>query len=464
MFQNMYLLTAQNTHVADMALIVDENGGPVYSPVWRFLITLEIPESSRLSSPSVQSRKAVPMGVPGGSYVDPEFCSNENLAAFTDEQGQIWLAMLDPLTGTFISPDGKDILVDDKTTPLRISFNGPEFGVDRNGWALFYTKNVNNTPQIWKATIENADVEKAPVTTDDVPRLSVLASKAPFSETTRLLYSWGGFSRADGKIAWLDEDDPNATETIVDITDAGARWIDNTRAFTFVRMSGPEKGQIALYDTEIAMAETITNVAGTKSYSYGWIAPEFDELLVLVVVDNSRIEVYKDDGGAYWNCISTLRIPEESQYSIIGSPEPFIAGKKSYISLVIKESDGYSPGEVWVWSIEEGDTQCALKCDDGQGAAIRSDPESFVGQQEVFVYYNVIRQGKSGELIFELFKWDTGIKSFSYDTSENKFHGDTFSHLLHEINLQYVLLLGILVLTHLAGFQLDGNRPSLSCL
>jgi hypothetical protein len=434
---------AHNTHVVDRALIVDENGIPIYSPVWRFLMTLEVPKNSTESLPSVvQPQEAVRMGMSQRSYIDPELYSDRNLMAFADEQGQIWLAVLDPLTGDIASPDGRDIFVDDNVTPLRISFNGPEFGVDRNGWALFYTKDVNDTPQIWRATIENLDVKKTPITEDTVPRLSVLASKCPSSEAIRLLYSWGEIPLTDGSIAWLDEDDPDATETLVDSIDVGARWVDNTRTFTFIRMSGPEKGQIALYDTETAEVTTITNTAGTKSYSYGWIAPEFNEIVVLTVVDNSRIEVYRDTGGEYWECISSLGIPEGSQYSIIASPEPCVAGEKSYVSLIIKESDRYSPAEVWVWGIE-ADNRVAIQCDDGQGRVIRSDPESFRGQQHVFVYYNVIRKGESGEVIFELFKWDTGIRSSSYG-AEVQIQKNTFSHSRGDGNLQYVIFLGIL--------------------
>jgi hypothetical protein len=389
--------------------------------------TTDTPEPTENPSPVFQSKKAVKMGSEG-SYTDPEFLRDKNYAAFVDENRQIWLAHLDPVTGAFISLDGKDIFVDDTITPLRISFNGPEFGVDSNGWALFYTKNIGATPHIWKATItnENNEVTKAPLTTDDISRLSVLATKNLLSDTTKLLYSSGGVFREDGQITWLDEENPE-TETVVDITDVGTRWIDNTCAFTFIRMSGPDKGQIAIYDTEIKIAKTITNTPGTKSYSYGWVAPECDDILVLCVVDNSKIEIYKDTGDLYWECISTLYIPEESLYTVIGSPEPFVAGGKSYISLVIKESGGYSPGEVWVWDITEGDTHIVLKCDDGQGAVIRSDPESFIGQYNVFVYYNVIRQEKSGKLIFELYRWDTGIRSYNADAVTN----DTFFHAVY---------------------------------
>lgn len=435
---------AHNTHVADKALIY-EDGVPVYRTTWRFLMTLEFPgsgisgtfnttetpEPTENPSPGFQSKKAVKMGSEG-SYTDPEFISGENYAAFVDENRQIWLATLDPVTGAFISLDGKDIFVDDDITPLRISFNGPEFGVDSNGWALFYTKNIGTTPHIWKATIKNGnnEVTKAPLTTGDISRLSVLATKNVSSETTKLLYSSGGVLREEGQITWLDEENPD-TETVVDITDVGTRWIDNTCAFTFIRMSGPDKGHIAIYDTETKIAKTITNTPGSKSYSYGWVAPEFDDILVLCVVDNSKIEIYKDTGEPYWECISTLNIPEESLYSVIGSPEPFVAGGKSYISLVIKESQGYSPAEVWVWDITQGDNHIALRCDDGQGAVIRSDPESFIGQHNVLVYYNVIRQEASGKLEFELYRWDTGITS-SFN-AEYQLYSDIFSHVIYII-------------------------------
>lgn len=437
---------AHNVHAADKALVFDEKGVPVFSPVWRFLMTLEYaPSSTDVYS---NHSKAQRIGALQGSYIDPEFYSDENLAAFADEKGQIWLSMIDPLTGNFVS-DGKDIFVDDNITPLKISFNGPEFGVDRHGWALFYTK--DNTPQIWKATLEDTTITTTCLT-KDAPRLSVLASKDVSSETTRLLYSFGGAFRATGKIAWLDENDPD-TETIVDNTDVGIRWIDNTRSFAFIRMSGPEKGQVALYDTETATATTITNTEGEKSYSYGWIAPEFDEILVMVVVDNNRIEIYKDNGGTFWECISTI-IPE-SHYTIIGSPEPFVAGKKSYISFVTKEFEGYSPAEVWVSTIEENN-QIALLCSDGQGDIIRSDPESFIGQKTVFIYYNVVRQDESGRFLFELFVWDTGISSQDvHDTGFQVFDAMAFLAPLWYFILSFLVFSGSILIGALPSFTLN---------
>lgn len=399
---------AHNTHVVDKSLKFDKDGKPVYSPVWRFLISLKAPVVSPLPTANPTGR-AVSIGVQGHSYIDVEFYSRKNVVTFVDENRQAWLANLNPVTGDFMSPDGRDTLIDGNLTPLSTSFNGPEFGIDSDSWALFYTKNVMNTPQIWMATVLPTGVNRELLTEDKLPRLSVLASKNTFDDVVRLLYSQGGFSLTEGKLAWLKAAEFNAAETIVDFIDTGARWIDDTLSFTFIRQSGPDRGQVVIYDTETSLATTITDTTDELSYAYGWIAPEYNELLVLVVVNDTRIEIYRNTGGRYWDCISTLSVSDQSLYGIIGSPEPFTTGGKSYISLVIKETQGYAPAEVWVWGIEEGSGRVALKCYDGQGNIIRSDPESYIGQNEVYIYYNLIRQGASGRQIFELYKWNTGI-------------------------------------------------------
>jgi hypothetical protein len=46
-------------------------------------------------------------------------------------------------------------------------------------------------------------------------------------------------------------------------------------------------------------------------------------------------------------------------------------------------------------------------------------------------------------MVFELFKWDTGIGSYSYD-AEIQTHDSTFSHSIGDGNLQCVIFLGIL--------------------
>ncbi|MEW6085732.1 MAG: hypothetical protein AB1607_14160 [Chloroflexota bacterium] len=388
---------AHNTPVVDFALNFDANGAPIYKSAWKYLLTLEAPTTATASAPI---RNSVKMGNSPLGYIDPEFYSALNLVTFADADMNAWLAALDPQTGGFVSPDGRDIFIDSDLTPLRVSFNAPEFGVDKNGWALYFTKDVNGVPQVFRATVSGESVATENLTYDDITRLSVNATRNPLLENTRLLYAYGGFSPNEGSIGWLDESAPQTSETIAAPIDRGARWIDGTTSFAFVR-----DGQAAIYDTETKTAQTVTATPGEKTYAYGWLAPETGGLLILTIVDDSRLEIYADNGSPTWDLIATLSIPAESAYGVIGSPEAFTAKGKSYITLVVKESANYAPAEVWVWGIESGAERFALRCDDGQGELIRSDPETYIAANEVFVYYNLIRAQT-----FEMYRCATGLK------------------------------------------------------
>ncbi|MFZ5819436.1 MAG: BPSS1187 family protein [Chloroflexota bacterium] len=388
---------AHNTHVVDFALNFDANGEPIYKAAWQYLLTLEAPTTATAFAPI---RNSVKMGNSPLGYIDPEFYSALNLATFADADMNAWLAALDPQTGGFVSPDGRDIFIDRDLTPLRVSFNAPEFGVDKNGWALYYTKDVNNVPQVFRATVSGESVTTENLTDDDITRLSVNATRNPLLENTRLLYAYGGFSPNEGSIGWLDESAPQTSETIAAPIDRGARWIDGTTSFAFVR-----DGQAAIYDTETKTAQTVTATSGEKTYAYGWLVPETGGLLILTIVDDSRLEIYADNGSPTWDLIDTLTIPAESAYGVIGSPEAFTADGKSYITLVVKENTNYAPAEVWVWGIES-ENRFTLHCDDGQGKLTRTDPETYIGTNQVFVYYNTIGNGQR----FELFRCETGLK------------------------------------------------------
>lgn len=404
---------AHNMHVVDFAMVYDEQGEPIYKDTWQYLISGQVPVAT-LQNPSavavsIREGKAGRMGVSGRSYIDPELYAGENLMAYADEAGRIWLANLDD-SGNFVSNSGRDVLIDEDISPLRISFNGPEFGVDRQGWALFYNKDVNEVIQVWRATVTGEGVQVTALTSDDAPRLSVQASRDASAPSVHLFYAHGGATRQQGDIGWLDEDAPQTSETILEKADVGTRWIENSRSFVFVRQSGAEAGQIAIYDTDKGTADTITAPgAGPFGDTYGWMAPEYGQMLVLGVVEHSRIEIYQDKGGEYWERIEVLDIPESSAYRYIGSPEVFTAGGKSYITLVVKQTTKYAPAEMWVWGISSGEDRFLLRCNDGQGEAVRSDPESLVGTDGVYVFYNLIQPVISGRQVFEVYRCETGL-------------------------------------------------------
>ncbi|MBI5395936.1 MAG: hypothetical protein HZA91_11620, partial [Verrucomicrobia bacterium] len=110
--------------------------------------------------------------------------------------------------------------------------------------------------------------------------------------------------------------------------------------------------------------------------------------------------------------IATLTAPPESKHTVMGSgsAEPFVAGGKSYVVLAIR-SEKVGAGkvidaEIWVLGIEDDPKKrFARRCDNGETSVFRTDPEIYIGKEEVFVYYNVVT--KDG--VYEVWRSRTGI-------------------------------------------------------
>jgi hypothetical protein len=80
-----------------MTPINSETGESIYKPVWEYLLGRE--------SEPVQGL-AVRISPKGFSYIDPEIHNDANKLAYQTGGGEVWLADLDPVTGTFVSQPG----------------------------------------------------------------------------------------------------------------------------------------------------------------------------------------------------------------------------------------------------------------------------------------------------------------------------------------------------------------------
>jgi hypothetical protein len=180
------------------------------------------------------------------------------------------------------------------------------------------------------------------------------------------------------------------------------RWIDDTLIYVFAETNGAGAGQLKLMDTHTGKLKQITNDAGTKSFAYGWKAPEFGgQILALALADYKSVVVWRDMGGEFWERIATLTPPPAAKYGNFGSPEPFIAEGRSFISLVLKSqlSQGFNrDSEVWIFGIDSGLDRFARRVDDGGDPRMRSDPETYAGADELYVYYNVFRPGQGAQI------------------------------------------------------------------
>ena len=353
----------------------------------------------------LSAQVAVKISPASESYIDPEILNKENLITFQTGTGDVWVAKLNPLTGLFLTASGKDYLVDQNAANPSQTLNGPEFGYDNSNWSLFFTKPYNNILQIWKAELHNESFISMPLKTGNQRRQTALVSKNYSTTSTRVLYILG--SLKDGTLAWADSKNPSQ-ETVIDSVDKGIRWIEGTNKLVYVKQTGNFKGELCIYDTDSKSEKIITNDKITKSFPFAWFAPEYkNELVAVVMLDgDKKLGFYKETGNGFWELILELSVPDSSPYSYFGSPEPFIAAGKSYISCVIKEkAESYSPSEVWIIGIQQGKNKSyARKIEDGLGIVVRTDPETFIGENEVFIYYNVLINNQ-----FELYRSRTGL-------------------------------------------------------
>ncbi len=346
----------------------------------------------------------------GSGYVDHEILQEENLMVYQGHK-DIWLGQLDPKTGLFQSKNGRNILVDQDISSLRTARNGPEFGVDSSGWSIFYNKDVDGRTQVWRAIPKSNSFLKTSLTSGDFDRINQLPSQSHNALSTYVIYGRGDASvfktgrrskKSNNHIVWMDENKPSLEKIITKITPqtAGFRWINGTTFFVSTEGQGEHYGQVRLTNAATGQSRIITNDQDIKFDPYGWVAPDYKgDMLLLAATKKSNLAVYRNTGKQYWERMTTLKIPAQSGLKYIQSSEPFTTANKSYIISTIKDNPGpvaqtVKESQIWIYDL----SGFALRCDDRKPGRIRHEAEAYLGEDEVFIYYNDYAKGRSIDL------------------------------------------------------------------
>lgn len=345
----------------------------------------------------------------GASYADLEILETENKLTFVEKGGKVWVADLDPRTGRFVSNDGRDLLIATGTAPLSITNNGPEFGLDKTGWSVVFSKQVNTAIQTWRA-VQTAGGVKVQALTSGAQQMGAVVSKHAGASSIRIAAVRGSWT--SGELIWLDAAAPQTTHvlgTIQDKESSDARWIDGTLTLVQTVREAPHSGQLRLLDTTMGSSQRITDDTGDKTKPYGWAAPESGGgLRVLALVDLTKLAVYEGGSGAFWTRTLEIGIPQGSGGVQLGSPEPFVVGQRSFASITVKTAQGAQDAQVWIVDIGAAPRRAPFRCDDGAaGPVFRLDAETYRGSEQVFVYYYVHKHGGG----FDLYRCATGLRT-----------------------------------------------------
>jgi catechol 2,3-dioxygenase-like lactoylglutathione lyase family enzyme len=382
--------------------------------------------ASRLAQPDGFVVDDVPVGTPGISYADPEYLSEVNRMVFqTGGTGvqEVWIAELNPLTGLLRSATGKDLLVDTGAAKIGPQFdttNGPEWGLDSEGGAVFYSKrDTDGVVQCWRASnLVAGGVKAEPLTRlkspDGEGAIMVIARKDASRPTTQVIYRYipAPRFRKGGPARWADETAPDAVHDFPQFNGAAAApsWIEGTEDFVYAMLVGQGQTEIARFATASGTAAVLTSHPGAKYNLHAFKAPELNgELLVGCVIDRTRFTVFRSDGTRYvpWADL----VPPDPEHPYMISPEIVQAGGMTYLAV---QMSSHSPGSLgalpqdadcamWILGLgKDAAHRVARRVDDGAvtGAkAYRFEPEVYVGTDEVFLFYNIgntLRRARTG--------------------------------------------------------------------
>ncbi len=337
------------------------------------------------------------LGETGAGYYDVEILSQPPRITFADSAiGTVWVGRLRPEDGLFDTATGRDQHVANFMTPLFTSSNGPEWGVDAGGASVYFTKRNGTQPQIWRAPLTNTgDLTASPLTSGDIGRLSPLPRNDSTQSTTRLIYLKGTY--ATGKIATLDVSNPGVEKKLDGVVKgvSGPRFIPGSDDFVLAM----ENGQLGHYVVATDTIVRLTDDAGSGPMTdpFAFRAPEMGNQVLIVAIENQQnVVVYQPPAaaGGFWTRRVTLPVPAASTETYVYSVKPFTVGGRSYFSLHLQLLPVTPPGDttssVWVYAMDPvGGVRLARRLDDGT-AAHRIDPEWFIGQNEVFIYFNLL--------------------------------------------------------------------------
>ena len=354
-------------------------------------------------SAGVFQPQCVTLGQPGQGVFDGEVLSDPARMVFSETAtgGTMWVAALDPRTGLFVTPTGRDQRVADDVTPLGRIFNGGEWGRDKDGAAVYFTKAKDGVDEIWMAPLTPAgDLHAVPLTTGR-ERGSPMPRRDSNADSTQMLFIQDGYAR--GSLAVLDRKRPVQSEAVLRDVDkgmSGPRFIPGSPDLVFATTDG----QIARFRTASGDSIVLTHDGGRKGDPFAWAAPELGgRTAVVAIEDEARIVVYAmSDDGLNLARIRSIEMPPAGDpewkggevHPWIYSLEPFSANGRSYFSVHAQRDRVPPPrttgSSVWVVSMDPVDgKRMRMRLDDGTPAK-RIDPEFLIGQDEVFVYFNVL--------------------------------------------------------------------------
>ena len=343
---------------------------------------------------------------------DPEFDQRRgqfvwfNPVGLPTEGGDIWIGKVDPVTGDFIPPSGKGVLVDIGATLL--VGNGPEWVYTISGPQIVYTKlDSEQNPAIARARSNDGGLTwEVRFFRNSTSRHGPIGSLDPGDPSPRISYIG---VNSDNRLVsmWRNLNDPSTEEIVPGSSTPGGRWVPGRRALVLTEPMPAGGRQAFMYDVDTKVLEQLTYDGGFKSAIHMWRAPEFNNAYVfLTLINETHIGIYGKINGL-WTRINTIKPPSIGNF--LWSPEPFVYNGKSYIVMVTSTSSDQQsfeiPTDLWMAGIER-DAPFYRQLSDST-VKVRKDPEVLITQNGAFIYFAMLNPDNPEEA--GIFRVDSGL-------------------------------------------------------
>lgn len=334
---------------------------------------------------------------PNPALIDFEFSQARAKLAWTDPNGNLWLADVNRSTGAFEPLSGQGQLIATNTVSKANMFlwNGPEWISMAVGDHLYYSYYLPGTLPIAANTrmaLAVQDKEGNWITQPlgrNVPRMADIASTTKGDENAQVMYFDPQYNHY-----WRNATSAGTEEIMpfLPAEDKAWRFATGIRAMLYTT---PINGipQVVRYWLDTRVHEQLTFDGGAKdtgrTVPWMWPAPEFgDELVFSTVVDGSELRVYRQlpgaDGQLYWTLIHSASLPPGST---AGSPQWFTYNGKSYLYMAVYVSPNDFPTEIWLANIDAANP-ILRRITDNTRFRVRNDPEHFITDTGPLIYYN----------------------------------------------------------------------------
>lgn len=338
--------------------------------------------------------------------------------AYVDTQFRVMVAPLDISTGMLLT--NLAVVVDTNAAFVTDYGNGPSWMFSQRGSELVYTRYLNGRPRRdgsagmgmaqqvgpdrWQAgfiagSLGRVNPKATTVETDAVPRISYGDVKAPLA--------YWRMAQSNAQESVLPGDGSNRG--------VGLRWVPGSPEIIYSYTApGETDDQIFVYNTATSLTEQITTGPGYKRAQFMLYAPEFGgQAVAFMVVDDTRFDLYTrvtdPDGARRWVKFNTIDMPAAMAY-VSGSPEAFVHNGRTWILLALRKSLGLNaPSNLALLSLDPSRPELRMLTDATNPSRWRSDPEYFIGQDTVYIYYTRALPWKFPTVGEGVWRVDTGL-------------------------------------------------------